>query len=156
MVSPETLRKYPFFGFLNHVQLDKVAMLSEVIPVNQGDNVFEAGAPADALYLLMSGSIELCTESYDRYYKPELRRSYLVGEVNPGEVLGLSALISPYILTASAQATSDCELLKLDAVRLRRMMATDEAMASGLMTRVSEALSERLNYTRILLAAARP
>lgn len=156
MISPETLRKYPFFGLLTQAQLEKVAMLADVIPINQGDNIFEAGMPADALYLLLSGSVELCTESYDKYYKPELRRSYLVGEINPGEVLGLSALVSPHILTASAQATSDCEMLKLDAVGLRALMEADNAMAFSLMARVSEALSERLNYTRILLAAARP
>ena len=156
MVSPEILRKFPFFGFLTQALLEKVAMIAAEITVNQGDNLFEAGQPADALYLLLKGSVELCTESYDRYYKPELRRSYMVGEINPGEVLGVSAMISPHILNASAQATSDCDLLRLDAVRLRALMEADETMAVGLMTRVSEALSERLNYTRILLAAARP
>ena len=156
MISPEVLRKYPFFGLLTQPQLEKVAMLAEKIPINMGDNVFETDTPANNLFFLLSGSVELCTESYDKFYEPDLRRGYRVGEVNPSEVFGLQAIVSPYIYTSSAQATSDCDVLKIDAIKLRTLMDNDTSLALALMTQATQALSERLNYTRIQLAAARP
>lgn len=155
MVSPELLRRFPFFGFLTPDQLDQIAMAADTVLVNRGDCLFETGQPADGFYLLISGAFELSTESYDQYYKPELRRNYLVGEVNPGEVFGLSALIEPHTLTASALATADSEVLRIDSARLRELAEADSAFAAGLYEQIAQALMERLNYTRVQLAAAR-
>ena len=155
MISPEILRKYPFFAFLSPKHLNQLAMIADELPINQGDCLFDTGDMADALYILLSGSIELATESYDVYYKPELRRSYLVGEVNPGEPFGLSAVIPPYRMSASALATSDSQVLRIEAVDLRDYMAENSDFAAGLYQKMNEALMERLNYTRIQLAAAR-
>ena len=155
MVSPEVLRKFPFFGFLDGEALSQVAMLAEEVPVEPGEDIFEAGQLADALYLLMSGRVELTTDSYDPIFRPDLRRSYLVGEINPGEAFGLSSVIPPYQLNAGARATEAGAVLRMDARKLRRLMEDDPRFSCGLYRHICEALIERLHYTRVQLAAAR-
>jgi CRP-like cAMP-binding protein len=59
MISPELLRRYPFFAFLDEAQLQAVAMLSEESEVEDGAPVFESGKPAEALCLLIEGSLDL-------------------------------------------------------------------------------------------------
>ena len=155
MVSPEVLRKFPFFGFLDGEALSQVAMLAEERPVQPGEDIFEAGRPADALYLLLSGHVELATESYDPIFRPELRRRYLVGEINPGEAFGLSAVIPPYQLNAGARVTEAGSVLRMDARKLLQLMEADPRFSCGLYRHICEALIERLHYTRVQLAAAR-
>jgi CRP-like cAMP-binding protein len=57
MISPELLRRFPFFGFMTDSQLTAVSMIAEEINFNHGSNVFEANAPATSLYFLIDGSV---------------------------------------------------------------------------------------------------
>ena len=49
MISPEVLRRYPFFGFLKDDQFKKVAMLAEEVSWKAGTKIFKAGEKTDAL-----------------------------------------------------------------------------------------------------------
>jgi CRP/FNR family cyclic AMP-dependent transcriptional regulator len=153
MISPEILRRYPFFSFMNHDQLREVAMIAEQVSVTEGEVLFNIGQVADALYLLMTGSVHLhyiVTDNHD----PELRKDFLVGNINPGEALGISAVIEPYQLTATAVANEGGQLLKIDATALRTLCENDAALAYGLQRQIAKATMERLHDTRIQLAAA--
>ena len=59
MVSPELLRRYPFFGRLSEAHLKAIAMLADEVFCTEGQILFEIGHPADALYLLIEGCIDL-------------------------------------------------------------------------------------------------
>ena len=48
MISPELLRKYPFFGSLDDSQLRELAMLAEEETYKSGEVIFQEGGPADA------------------------------------------------------------------------------------------------------------
>lgn len=155
MISIELLRRYPFFGFLNFQQLNKVAMISEEVSFIEGNIIFPMGETADALFLLTEGSIDLHHEVIEELFSPESRKDFLIGEVNPGECFGISTLTPPYDLMASAQATTDCRAIRVDGEKLRNLMETDSDLASGFLLQIILALKERLQYTRIQLAAAR-
>jgi CRP/FNR family cyclic AMP-dependent transcriptional regulator len=153
MVSPELLRRYPFFGELNAAQLKAVAMISEEITFDKGETLFEEGSPANSFYLLMGGSIDL-------YYRSEqekrngLRKELLAAEIDTGEIFAISALIEPYTYTATARAAKNCRVLKIEAVALRNLMGKKCEMGYALMRQIAKAAMERLEYTRIQLAAA--
>ena len=85
MISPEVLRRYPFFSFMNHVQLHEVSMITEEKKLEAGAVVFTSGEPANALYLLREGGVELhCIVTDERGMERE--QDFLVGMVNPGEM----------------------------------------------------------------------
>jgi len=153
MVSPEMLRRYPFFAFMNHDQLREVAMIAEEKNIEAGVTLFEGDDPANALYLLREGNIELHYHIKDERGM-ERPQDYLVGMINPGEVLGISGLIRPYKYTTSAISGETSQLLEFDAVSLRRLCDEDVNLAAEWNRQIAETTLERLNHTRVQLLAA--
>jgi CRP-like cAMP-binding protein len=154
MVSPELLRRFPFFGFLDDAQLRAVAMIADDIVAESGEMLFREDDEAEALFLLMDGSIDLHYVVVDERTHA-LLRDFLVGHVNPGELLGISALIEPYRLTTDARATTVSRLLRIDAAGLRALCEIDPRLACGMMREAARAAMERLEATRVELVAAR-
>jgi CRP-like cAMP-binding protein len=152
MISPELLRRYPFFGFLNDSQLKSVAMISEEVSARTGEQLFEGNAPADALYFLEDGGAELHFVVVDPI-NTKLRKDLVVGEINPGEIFGIAALIEPYRYTAAVRLTRPSTLIRVDARKLRGLCDGDTAMAYGLMKEVAKAAMERLGAARVQLAS---
>lgn len=150
MISPEVLRRYPFFCCLNEDQQKAIAMVSEEIFADTGTVLFREGQPVEALYLLMEGNIDL-------YYAAsgDSREEFLVGEVSVGEAFSISALIEPYTLTATARVASPSRILKVDAPALRALCEVDSKMGYTLMRQVASIALERLHFARVELAAAR-
>ena len=153
MISPELLRRYSFFGQLNEDKLYAIAMIADEITVDAGMTLFEEHQPADALYLLLDGSIDLYYKSEEEYH-PKTRKEFLVGEINPGEIFSISSMIEPYTLNASARTAKPSRFVKIDAAALRRMSEEDHQMGCLIMHQIAKALMERLAYTRVQLAAA--
>jgi CRP-like cAMP-binding protein len=153
MVSPELLRRYTFFGPLKDDQFSAIALITDEIKVASGSTIFEEGQEANNFYLLMDGSVDLTYKSEEEYH-PKTKRVFSVGEVNPGEVFGISALLDPYRFNASAHASKDSRVLIIDAAGLRSLMNANTALGFTLMQQVAKATMERLTYTRVQLAAA--
>jgi CRP/FNR family cyclic AMP-dependent transcriptional regulator len=153
MISPEVLRRFPFFSFMRHDQLAEVAMITDEVKLKKGQHLFEAGEDANYCYLLLEGAIDLHYVVVDEQ-ESDRRNEFVVGTINPGEVLGISAVIAPYVYTAMAVAINDSRLLKIDAVALKELYDSDADLDIGLQRMVVKAAMERLHATRILLAAA--
>ena len=77
-----------------------------------------------------------------------------VGEINPGEPFGVSALIKPHVLTSKAWSTKPSRALKIDALAMRNLFEKDPQMAYALTLNAAQAAIERLHATRVQLAAA--
>ncbi|MBN2548679.1 MAG: cyclic nucleotide-binding domain-containing protein [Anaerolineales bacterium] len=153
MISPELLRRLPFFAPFSEIHLKAIAMISEEDTVEQGVVLLDECGTADRLYFLLEGSVEL-------FYTAKSEKSgaadkeYSMGDINPGEVFSISALIEPYVLSANARTTQPSRIIKIDAPALRQMFVEDSSMGFLAMSQISKALMERLAYTRIQLAAA--
>lgn len=153
MISPEVLRRYRFFNFMNHEQLRQIAMISEEVALEEGETLFEIGDRASALYLLQEGSIDLQYIVVDEL-KTGKRMEFHIGQINPGELLGISSLIKPHKVTATAVADTPSQLVKIDATELRALEEADSALAYGLQQKVARAAMRRLHDTRLELLAA--
>jgi CRP/FNR family transcriptional regulator, cyclic AMP receptor protein len=154
MISPELLRRYPFFGTLHDEQLRQVAMIAEEETYDQGKILLKEKAPADDLYLLIKGSVDLLF-TVDEEYHPDRHKEFIVGEINPGELFGISALIEPHRYTSMARAASPVQVIHIDGGALRKRCADDPSLACHLFAQVAKLALERLNATRVQLAAAR-
>lgn len=154
MISPELLRRYPFFASLDESQLRAVAMLSEEVEMESGAFVFESDKPADALYVLVEGSLDL-------YYvvanpeDPVLKKEFFLNEFSAGDIIGISALIEPYTYTASVRASAPSKVIRIEASGLRALSELDTTVQAGLMKAMAKAAMQRLHDTRVQLAAAR-
>jgi len=153
MVSPELLRRFPFFGALNPEQLKKVAMIADEIHVPSGTHLFDECQPAEIFYMLIDGSVDLSYKSEEEFH-PKTKKVFPVGEINPGETFGVSALLEPFEYNASALASKDSQLIKMDASSLRKLLKDEPELGYIFMLQVAKAVMERLSYTRVQLAAA--
>lgn len=154
MISPELLRRFPFFGFLDDTQLKAVAMLADEIDVEQGASLFETDQPAAALYVMEEGSIDLNYKVIDRD-DPRIVKEFFISELNPGDIFGLSALLEPYRHTMTAKALAPSKVIKIEAMGLRALSELDVKLQAGLMKATAKAAMDRLHDTRVQLAAAR-
>ena len=153
MISPELLRRYPFFGPLNEKQRKAIAMVADEIQMKEKQVVFEECQAADALYLLIEGDIDLTYKSEEEFH-PKKTKVFSVGEINPQEVFAISALIEPYEYNATATVTKDGRAIKIDAIALRELIEQDVQLGYVLMHQIAKTAMERLAYTRVQLAAA--
>lgn len=106
----------------------------------QGEVVFEEGAPGDALYLISSGAVRIS------------RGGEAVAELGPGNFFGEGAMLSGERRTASATATVDSVLYRLARTSLEPLLASAPAFAGA----VREAHEARQRSRRIELLRRAP
>ncbi len=152
MISPELIRRYPFFWCINDAQQKAIAMIARDVAVKAGTELFAEGQPADTLYLLMEGSVVLCLPTTDATGRAA--QCIHVGDINPGEVFGISAMLPDQTYTSTAEVKADGRVMAIDAAELRKLMADDLAMGNCLLQQMARAALERLRLTHVQLAAA--
>jgi len=153
MISPELLRRFPFFNFMDEAQLKAVAMIAEENEYKKDEVIVDAGKPASHFFFLIDGSVShnaVVTSEHDPYYKKE----YFVSNFNPGEIFGISALIEPYMFTATLRADKTSHVIQVNAAALRALCEVDTKLALGLNRAVAKAAMDRLQQTRMQLVAA--
>ncbi len=140
MLSPEQLRRFPLFAGLDDPAIKTLAMASEEIRVKSGEWLFHEGDVADALYIVLDGTIEIRV----KLDKKEIYHSGLCRLVE-GDVLGWAALVDPYTNKLGAVAITDCRLAKMNGVRLCELMGQNPAMGYILMSRITQVIGNRFS-----------
>lgn len=153
MVSPELLRRFPFFSAFNEAELVLIAMIADQEEVEQGTVLFLENQPAARLYLLLEGSVELFVVAADKDQAGPVKE-FSVGEINPGEIFAISSMIEPYVLNAGARTSQNSKIVEINAEALRAMFENDCLLGYKTMHQITKALMERLTFTRVQLAAA--
>jgi CRP/FNR family transcriptional regulator, cyclic AMP receptor protein len=144
------LRRYPFFCCIDEELQRAVAMAGEEMTCESGALLFEEGQTVESLYLLVDGSVDLSYAAGDAQHQ-----ELLIGEVNAGEVFGISALIEPYFATATARVASASRILKFKARALNTLCEADNRLGYALMRQAAKLALERLHFALAQHAAAR-
>ena len=129
-------------------------MIAEEKAYEHEEEIVANNSPAEKLFFLVEGTASyyfIVTSEHDPYYKQE----YFISDFNPGEIFGISALIEPYVFTASVRAEKSCRLIEINASALRALCEVDTHLNCGLMRAVAKAAMERLQHTRVQLIAAK-
>jgi CRP-like cAMP-binding protein len=151
MISIELLRSYPFFALLTEDQLKAIAMIAKEVSYSKDEILLKENSPANRLILLLEGDVDLIFSGGGE----GAIRNALVGSIAPGEVLGVSSIIEPYVYISSARATTTAKVVEIDGPALRALMQLDRKLGCALMSNVASAVLDRLKYTQVELAAAR-
>lgn len=153
MITTELLSQYQFFKVFSPEQLKKIAQLAEDKTYQPGSLLFHEKQPAEALFILLKGGVELFY-TVKVEYKPELRKELVFTVIKPGELMGISTLIEPHVYTSSARAILPSRVIKINAAQLHEWCETDYRLSTALVNQVAETAIERLNATRKQLAGA--
>lgn len=163
MVSPETLRRYPFFAGLANEQVSGLARLAEEITVAKDNHLFHEGERLTAFYLVAEGQIAITLSKPDVVSRviippPGARvREVTVSTVGPGDLVGWSALVPPYKATSSTRALTRCRCIAVNAAELRQLFELDSRLGYLMMQRIAQVARNRihdLHYESLTRAVA--
>lgn len=135
----EIIGSVPLFAGLDRAQVTQLCRSSRRIAVSTGDFVIEEGAPGHALYIILSGELEVSKRDDGRDLVLAVRKA--------GEFLGEMSLIERAPRTASARAATDGELLEIDAAAFQSLIETN----AGFGTTILKTMAGRLRSTEASL-----
>jgi CRP-like cAMP-binding protein len=110
--------------------------------VAQGTWLFHREEPAEELFFVQSGAVELLIETDEGVEIP-------VSMIRPGNgCVGVGALVPPFEYTLSARCARDSELMVMRRADLEGLLQRDPHLGRVLMANLAGKLMERLNETR--------
>jgi CRP-like cAMP-binding protein len=145
MISPEVLRRYPYFGGISDESIKQLAMIAEEKTVPANCVMFREGDPAQHLSIILKGEVNIQYE----LGSGELRT---VDTLVDGDLVMWSALVEPYKATALGTTTRETHLAQIDAVKLRKLCEQEPILGYRLMTEAATLLANRLEGARVQLA----
>jgi CRP-like cAMP-binding protein len=148
MMRSEELRRYRYFAGVPESALDQIAWISSTRPFKAGERLMDEGAKASHLMIVKSGQVDII-------YRIGDGREVTAESAVSGDVVAWSALLEPFILTASVVGSRDGELIVMNGGKLRELCETDTWVGYQLMTEIARGLRDRLTGLRVQLAAAK-
>jgi CRP/FNR family cyclic AMP-dependent transcriptional regulator len=116
----------------------RLAELARQVEYDTGAHVLREGVDTPFLGTVLDGRVAL------RLRIPERGGRLTIVTVEPGELIGWSAVVPPYRATVDAFATEPTRVLAIDAAGLRELLARDCELAGELLPLVLESVSHRL------------
>jgi len=140
--DPKYLKNFACFQGFSDEQLDAVAEITNAVCYPPDYLLFEEGQPGERILFLESGEVEV---------------EYNIGESGPvcldtvsgHEVVGCSALVEPYIYTATERSLTQVEVLEVNAEALRALMQADCRLGAALQNYLLQVLMERILNLRL-------
>jgi len=145
METIETLlQDVPFFAALAPEELELVAGCASNVHFDENEVLFREGEQADTFYLVRHGVIAI------EMFVPG-RGTTTIETIEAGEIVGWSWLFPPYRWHFDARALVPVRATSFDGACIRGKCDASPALGYGLMSRVSQVLIERLQWTRLRL-----
>ena len=151
MVSPELLRRFPFFAGLSDEELKSIAMISEEEKYEANTFIFRERDKAEKLYVLLEGTVDIMVDTDEEGLQHET-----VSTLGPGDVFCWSAVVEPHVLTASAFAATPVTVVAVDGAGLRAMFELDCHLGYRILQKAAQVISDRLRDTRIQMLSLTP
>ena len=140
----DVLRASPFTAGLGGSERRRLASFARELAAATDEILIREGEPTPFLGIVTSGRVAL------RMRLPG-RLPITVMTVEPGDILGWSAVLAPYRATSTVVAVEPTELIALDGAPLRLALESDEDLAAALYPRILRSVARRLEGTRLQL-----
>ncbi len=130
------LDRVPIFKDLDEKYMDLLKPLFESFSCNAGVIVLQQGTPAEYLYLLISGAVEMT-------YKPYDGTLITISHVEKDGLFGWSAVVGSEKYTSSAIAIENLEALRIRGRELRQLCADHPEAGKDILERLASSVSLR-------------
>jgi CRP-like cAMP-binding protein len=138
MVSPEVLRRYPFFAGLSLEQMNIMARAAHEENVEADRFFLHEKDETPYLYLLIQGEVNIVIEL------PGQDKEIIIGTVGPGDVFAWSSLVPPHTATASVKASTACQVIAIDCRQLLEAFEEDCRFGYVMMTKAAQITRDRV------------
>ena len=161
------LSGFNFFKDVAPETLDMIAQKGEVLEFGPGDAVFHINEPAEHLYGLLEGEVDLSIVFTDKVLKTDIEyeeaiqasivdeeKSIVVDTVSDGQIFGWASLVGAGRRTVTAHCTESSRIITIPAAELKTMFEMDHFFGYIIMKKLSSIISNRLkNRTDKLIEA---
>ncbi len=137
MDKQEFFARSRFFAKTSPDLCAAIAAAAEDLNLRPGETLFREGDPADALYMILSGTVVLTSML--------LTDGQVLGRMGEGETFGVVPLLGESQRVATASAESDVAAMRLSSEALEALVATH----GDAMMPVLEAMSESIMRRRL-------
>ena len=158
MVSPELIRRYPFFSGLNKDQILILTKAAGELIVDIGHYFFHDGDELDRFYLVLEGTVAIVCQIPDRDVEQKISdqligtiqtKDVVVTTVGSGEMFGWSGLIPPHQATAGAKSLTNCRVITFDCKKVMEAFEEDCRFGYLMTQKTAQVIRERLRDLRI-------
>lgn len=130
----KALKAVPGFGLLEDADLLEIVGASVNLVWPAGECVFSKDSPAEALYIVLSGTVQI----YDEVGGGEIE----IARTGPGDYFGENSLLSESTHSKNVRTLEDAELLVLSKEAFRELLASkpdlDADVRRNLETRLTQ------------------
>lgn len=137
LVDAEVLRKFKIFEELNDRELEQIAHAAKTEELGEGAHLTEAGFAATTLYLIIDGRVTL-------HVRGPKGESLPVDELGPGQILGWSTLVGPYIYTATGITAEKTNLIAFNGSKLRQIFEINNHIGYRVLKGMGNVISKRI------------
>jgi CRP/FNR family cyclic AMP-dependent transcriptional regulator len=148
VIAPEVLKSFPFFSGLNAAELKSLSIIAEEVSFQRGDFIFREDDQAHTLYLLLDGWVDIMINTDTGGERREL-----VMTLTCGDVFGWSAVVEPYIYTASAVCASPVKAIGFKGVDLLALFEIDPRLCCIIVKKTCQVIANRLRATRLQMVS---
>jgi CRP-like cAMP-binding protein len=141
------LKKTELFENMPEAGLKAIANVGEPVTVAAGDTILVEGGPADALWVIVSGSCRVYTERGGDTQQ--------VVKLGPGDPFGASAVLESGSRSATVVATETSELVAFRADVLLAILDKDVQTAAPFYRALARSMFRRMRQTTNELGFAR-
>ncbi len=151
------LAGFKFFSEVVPETLEMIAQKGEVLEFGPGDVIFHFDEPAEHLYGLLEGELDLSIVFIDKVLKTEIEyeeaiqasmvdeeKSIVIDTVLPNQIFGWASLVGPARRTVTAGCTEDCRVVAIAAADLTAMFAKDHSLGYVIMKKLADIIAKRL------------
>lgn len=139
MVSPEVIRRYPYFSGMSMERINLLANIAEEIECEQDQYFHHEGEAIDKVYIIVKGEVSLVTSL------PQQDKEVVINTLGAGDVFGWTSLLPPYTAGSGAKSVTNCKLIEFSASELRSKFEEDFQFGYLMMTKIAQIIRERLD-----------
>ena len=132
------------FEGLTAAQRDVIRPLFAPCDCYAGTVLFEQGDPAEYLFAVVTGEVVVT-------FKPDDAPTLIVARVQPGSIVGWSAVLGSRCYTSSAECTQYTQLLRVRGADLRRLCIQHPETGVQVLDRLAAVIAERLHSTHAMV-----
>lgn len=144
MINFQEIKNFSLFTDLSESQLQKIAEVGELKTYKAREVIFKEYTQANCFFVLKNGHVAIDVEVGKG-------KKSIVSTITPGNLFGWSALVSPYIWTATAVAVDPSEVFAFHGKRVNELFKEDPLMASLILKQILTVVSTRLRDSQLQL-----
>ncbi|NIS80181.1 MAG: cyclic nucleotide-binding domain-containing protein [Anaerolineales bacterium] len=145
----ETLKQFDVFAELPKQALEKITPLTLEETHADGALLFEEGAPAEKIYLILEGKVSL--EKRVQLGRTGTPRRATLSVICAGHTVGWSSLVPPFVYTSSGICLEDSTLLAILGVDLRDFMRAHPEVGLTVYQQLASIIRGRMTNATAML-----